>query len=194
MSKFILSTSSCADLTESYAKEHNIVCLPFTFLIEGKEYPDDFGHSMSYTDFYTKVRAGEPSTTSMINAEAYEEYFKSFSDASYEALASGSGLVVAGGFCTYLPGIVGGIQRALGKGKKLGIVYLDAHADIETPEMTRSHIVAGLPVASIVGIGLKEWYDVCGITEPVDSENFILTDYHARSYACLLYTSDAADD
>lgn len=115
--------------------------------------------------------------------EAYEEYFKSFSDASYEALASGSGLVVAGGFCTYLPGIVGGIQRALGKGKKLGIVYLDAHADIETPEMTRSHIVAGLPVASIVGIGLKEWYDVCGITEPVDSENFILTDYHARSYA-----------
>lgn len=77
MSKFILSTSSCADLTESYAKEHNIVCLPFTFLIEGKEHPDDFGHSMSYTDFYTKVRAGEPSTTSMINAEAYEEYFKS---------------------------------------------------------------------------------------------------------------------
>ena len=38
-------------------------------------------------------------------------------------------------------------------------------------------------LASIVGMGLKEWYDVCGITEPIDSENFILTDYHARSYA-----------
>lgn len=115
--------------------------------------------------------------------EPYEEYFKSFSNACYDALKPGTGLVIAGGFCTYLPGIVGGIQRALGAEKKLGIIYLDGHGDIETPEMTRSHIVAGLPVSPLVGIGLKEWYDVCGMTGPVESENFILTDYHARSYA-----------
>ena len=115
--------------------------------------------------------------------EVYQEYFKSFSDACYAAMKPGCGLVVAGGFCTYLPGIVGGIQRALGKGKKLGIVYLDAHGDIETPKMTRSHIVAGLPVSSIVGIDLLDWYGVCGMTEPVEAHNFILTDYHARSYA-----------
>lgn len=115
--------------------------------------------------------------------EAYQEYFKSFSDACYESVESGAALLIAGGFCTYLPGIVGGVQRAMGEGKKLGVVYMDGHGDIETPEMTRSHIVAGLPVAALLGIGLTEWYDVCGITEPIESENFILTDYHARSYA-----------
>ena len=42
-----------------------------------------------------------------------------------------SGLCGCRGFCTYLPGIVGGIQRALGKYKKLGIVYADAHAELK---------------------------------------------------------------
>ena len=42
---------------------------------------------------------------------------------------------------TYLPGIVGGIQRALGKGKKLGIVYLDASpCHIETHGDDPGHI------------------------------------------------------
>ena len=115
--------------------------------------------------------------------EAYQEYFKIFSDSCFDALEPGTGLLIAGGFCTYLPGIVGGVQRFLGKGKKLGVVYLDGHGDIETPSMTRSHIVAGLPVSSLLGIDLTEWYDVCGMTGPIESKNFILTDYHARSYA-----------
>ncbi len=80
----------------------------------------------------------------MKGSKPMRNILKAFLTPAMKRLPSGSGLAVAGGFCTYLPGIVGGIQRALGKGKKLGIVYLDAHADIETPEMTRlTYLVAG---------------------------------------------------
>lgn len=145
------------------------------------------------TDYYRKhkiyEKAGVPFTIYDVGyiqhegLEVYEEYTKNFSDACYQALDKGRGLLIAGGFCTYLPGITGGIQRCMPLGSKLGVVFIDGHADIETPEITHSHIVAGMPAAAMLGLGLEEWRKVAGMTEPILSENFIMGDYHARSEA-----------
>lgn len=152
-------------------------------VIEGPRETDDYHTCGVYHKAGVPFQIREVCYEPCEGLQVYEEYTKSFSDACYEAMKSGSGLLVAGGFCTYLPGITGGIQRAMGPGKKLGVVFMDGHADIETPEMTHSHIVAGMPAAAMLGLGLQSWRDVAGMTEPIESENFILTDYHARSDA-----------
>lgn len=77
MNRYVISTSSTADLPEQYAKEHNLIVLPYPFLLEEKEYKDDFGASLSYKDFYARVRSGAMPTTSMINQETYEQFFSS---------------------------------------------------------------------------------------------------------------------
>lgn len=75
MSDYIISTTSTADLSESYAKEHQLYCLPYLYMIQGREYKDDFGHSLSYKDFYQSVREGNASNTSLVNADTYRQYF-----------------------------------------------------------------------------------------------------------------------
>lgn len=152
-------------------------------IIEGPRETDDYHICGVYHQAGVPFHIREVEYESYDDLEVYEEYTKSFSNACFEELKNGKGLLIAGGFCTYLPGIVGGIQRALGPSKKLGIVFMDGHADIETPEMTHSHIVAGMPAAAILGLGLQRWRDIAGMTEPIESENFILSDYHARSDA-----------
>ena len=150
-------------------------------IIEGPRETDDYHLCGVYHKAGVPFAVTEVGYTPYEGMEVYEAYTRKFSDVCCEVMRPGRGLVIAGGFCTYLPGIVGGIQRALGPGKKLGIVYLDGHADIETPEMTRSHIVAGMPVAAMLGLGLQGWRDAAGMTNIIPSEQFLLTDYHARS-------------
>lgn len=55
--------------------------------------------------------------------------------------------------CIGLMGVLGGVQKS-GNGQPLrvGLVYFDAHADINTPETTRSGLMGGMPVASATGI------------------------------------------
>jgi len=55
--------------------------------------------------------------------------------------------------CIGLMGVLGGLQKS-GNGQPLrvGLVYFDAHADINTPETTRSGLMGGMPVASATGM------------------------------------------
>ena len=76
MSDYIISTSSTTDLPESYIKEHGILCLPFSFIISDEQYEDNFGNSMPAPVFYNRLRNGEMSRTSLINADAFEKAFR----------------------------------------------------------------------------------------------------------------------
>ena len=86
MSNFILSTSSTSDLPESYAQKHDLVVLPFSFIISGQEYKDDFNKSMACREFYDRLRSGEISKTSMINSQDFEVSFRAGLDAGRDIL------------------------------------------------------------------------------------------------------------
>lgn len=86
MSEYFISTSSTSDLPESYITENEIGFIPFSFLIDGKEYPDDFGHSMSFADFYAQVREGQLPTTSMVNGETYRAHFMKYLEQGADVL------------------------------------------------------------------------------------------------------------
>jgi arginase len=59
--------------------------------------------------------------------------------------------------CPSMPGLVAGLQRSGPPGKplRIGLLWLDAHPDFNTPETTRSGSLGGMPVAVATGRALK---------------------------------------
>ncbi len=59
--------------------------------------------------------------------------------------------------CPSMPGLVAGLQHSGSSGAplKIGMLWLDAHPDFNTPETTRSGSLGGMPVAVATGRALK---------------------------------------
>lgn len=78
MSDYILSCCSTADLAKEHFEKRNLHYICFHYELDGKEYKDDLGQSMSFEDFYVAMKNGADTKTSQVNASEYEEYFESF--------------------------------------------------------------------------------------------------------------------
>jgi len=59
-------------------QKRNIPFIPFHFSIDGKEYPDDLGQSMSFDEFYRHVAEGALPTTSQVNVAQFIEFFEPY--------------------------------------------------------------------------------------------------------------------
>jgi arginase len=68
-------------------------------------------------------------------------------------------------------GIAASAQR---QGKKVGLLWIDAHGDINTPETSPSGNVHGMPLAALLGFGPKELTTVAGDFPKVAPENVAL--------------------
>lgn len=69
------------------------------------------------------------------------------------AVASGALPVVIGGDHSQAIGEVAGVKAALGQGKRVGLVYVDAHLDGHTGTTTPSGNTHGMSVAALIGYG-----------------------------------------
>lgn len=78
MSQFILSCCSTADLTKEHFESRNIHYICFHYELDGKQYEDDLGESLSFDDLYQAMKQGAETKTSQINVTEYEEYFDKF--------------------------------------------------------------------------------------------------------------------
>ncbi len=88
MKPLIITDSNC-DLSAEYIKENNIHVIPFYFHLKGKEYEDNFGGSISYKEFYDKLRKGELFTTSQITPYKFEESFRKYVSEGYSIIYIG---------------------------------------------------------------------------------------------------------
>jgi len=80
--------------------------------------------------------------------------------------------VVLGGDHSAAVGTVAGMSRHLRKkGHKLGLLWIDAHADMNTPDSSPSGNVHGMPLACIIGQGPAELTGIAGRTPMVDPRN-----------------------
>ena len=86
MSSYILSCCSIVDLTPEHLKERHIAFAPFHYTLNGKEYIDDLGQTMSASDFYDAMRHGGDVSTSQINVEEYCAYFRPFLEQGHDIL------------------------------------------------------------------------------------------------------------
>ena len=83
--------------------------------------------------------------------------------------------IVLGGDHSIAIGSVSGIAAHFReKGEKVGVIWLDAHADMNTPETTNSGNIHGMPLASLMGRGLPELTDIFGYAPKIDPANVAL--------------------
>ncbi len=100
---------------------------------------------------------------------------KKVADITYDMMKATSRPLVLGGDHSIAMGTVAGIAKFLKESnQKLGIIWFDAHGDINTPETTLSGNIHGMPVAHILGMGAKELRGVCPFEPMVDPRNLVL--------------------
>lgn len=94
MSNYVLSCCSVADLSPEFMAKRNIHFASLHFFIDGKEYDDDMGKTLSSADFYQAMKDGAEVSTSQVNVDEFTCYFEQFLSAGQDVLhlALSSGL------------------------------------------------------------------------------------------------------
>lgn len=78
LKNYLITCSSTADLPHSFFEEKNIPYVCYHFEIDGKQYPDDLGKSISSKEFYEKIEAGSMPVTSQVNVDEFIGFFEPF--------------------------------------------------------------------------------------------------------------------
>ena len=78
MANYVLSCCSTADLSKEHFQSRDIHYVCFHYAMNGKEYLDDLGESMSFEDFYKAMADGAETRTSQVNISEYVEFFSKF--------------------------------------------------------------------------------------------------------------------
>ena len=58
------------------------------------------------------------------------------------------------------------------QGNEIGLIWFDAHADINTPETSPSGNIHGMPLATILGHGNEELVNLCGYAQKLNPKYF----------------------
>jgi arginase len=83
--------------------------------------------------------------------------------------------LVLGGDHSIAVGTISGIARAYHeRGAKIGVIWIDAHADMNTPETSPSGNVHGMPLACCIGRGPAELTGLFGFAPKVDPRNIAI--------------------
>jgi arginase len=83
--------------------------------------------------------------------------------------------VVLGGDHSIAAGTLSGVASHFKKKeKKVGLIWLDAHGDINTPESSPSGNVHGMPLAAAMGYGATELVELQGFKPKVEPQNISL--------------------
>ncbi|HRE58820.1 MAG TPA: arginase [Candidatus Kapabacteria bacterium] len=91
------------------------------------------------------------------------------------ALDTGFFPLILGGDHSMSIGSVAGISaHCKAHNKRLGVIWVDAHSDINTPETTPSGNIHGMPVAVNLGIGAKELTGVGGDFVKLQPQNITM--------------------
>ena len=87
--------------------------------------------------------------------------------------------LVVGGDHSIACGTVAGVSSWYhAKGRKIGLIWFDAHADMNTPETSLSGNVHGMPLAACLGRGPRDLVELGERTPMVAPENAVLIGIH----------------
>jgi arginase len=83
--------------------------------------------------------------------------------------------LVLGGDHSVAAGTVAGVAAAFNANEeKIGLIWIDAHADMNTPESSPSGNVHGMPLACCIGLGPSELTQILDFSPKVDPRNVVL--------------------
>jgi arginase len=96
-------------------------------------------------------------------------------DMVLKTLEAGKFPLVLGGDHSVAAGTMAGVAEFYRRQeKKVGLIWIDAHADINTPETSPSGNVHGMPLAAILGLGPSELAGINNFSPKVQPENCVL--------------------
>lgn len=100
---------------------------------------------------------------------------KQLKDKVYSCLQEGRLPLILGGDHSLSIGSIAGITKFYGEQKqKVGVIWLDAHADINTPETSESGNIHGMPLAHALGIGNKDLLSISEKSPMIDPSRTVL--------------------
>jgi arginase len=108
------------------------------------------------------------------NAEGVACAVRAAADEMTRAMAEGFPLVL-GGDCTLVAGLAAGARRHLGQ--PVGVVFLDANADLNTPETSPSGYLGGMALALALGRGPREVLAAMGPDGAVQPDHVALVGF-----------------
>ena len=96
-------------------------------------------------------------------------------DLVLKTLEAGKVPVSLGGDHSMAVGSVAGVAEFYRRqGQKIGLIWIDAHTDINTPESSPSGNVHGMPLAAILGLGPVELSNIYNFSPKIKPENCVL--------------------
>jgi len=96
-------------------------------------------------------------------------------EAVVKALEEGMTPLVLGGDHSLAAGSISGVSEFYRRqNQTIGLVWIDAHSDINTPETSPSGNVHGMPLAALLGLGPGELGNLFGYAPKVAAENTVL--------------------
>src|ERR1700751_1418346 len=92
-----------------------------------------------------------------------------------KTLEAGKVPLALGGDHSMSAGTVSGVAEFYRRqNQKIGLIWIDAHSDINTPESSPSGNVHGMPLAAIMGLGPPELANIFNFSPKVNPENCVL--------------------
>lgn len=128
---------------------------------------EDLGNVYSPT-----VETKLASNTSLLYAEEILRVCDTLARRVEKVVAAGDFPLVLGGDHSVAMGTVGGIARAVDG--RVGVIWVDAHADFNTTETSPSGNIHGMPLAAICGIGDPKLANLLGMNPKARPENVVL--------------------
>ncbi|MCP4368415.1 MAG: arginase, partial [Deltaproteobacteria bacterium] len=90
------------------------------------------------------------------------------------ARRAGKAVLMTGGDCNHITGVLGGLQDAHGPAVRVGLVWFDAHGDFNTPRTTLTGMLGGMPVAVCAGLAYPRWRERSHIVAPLPTDRIVM--------------------
>lgn len=134
------------------------------------------GQVYTYTDL---VPSSDPDYRGMKKPKLVSAVTQRLSEQVYAHAKEGKLVLTLGGDHSIAIGTVSGTARAIRErlGREIAVIWVDAHADINTPETSDSGNIHGMPVAFLTGLATEKREDIFGW----------LQDHHRLSTRKLVY-------
>jgi len=125
-----------------------------------------------------RVEIAETRTSGSRNAHYLSEIAETCTrtaEAVVATLEEGMTPLVLGGDHSLAAGSVSGVAEFYRRrGQAIGLVWMDAHTDINTPETSPSGNVHGMPLAALLGLGPEPLANIFGYAPKIAPENTVI--------------------
>jgi arginase len=109
--------------------------------------------------------------TGLRNLEAVVNANKRLAEKVDEIMENGHFPLVLGGDHSIAIGTLAGVSKYY---DRLGVIWYDAHGDLNTVETSPSGNIHGMPLAASLGLGAKELVEIGGYSPKIKSENIVI--------------------